>query len=429
MAEYLAPTISRPLAAGMVAEPVARDEQASSHGQRRKGAIIGGRYELVQPLGEGGMGSVWEAKHVQTRKRVALKFIKRTGESSPHSRRRMIREARAAAVIQHSNILVVHDILEVDGAPMLVMDLLEGESLGSYLARRNRLTLAETAQILLPVVSAISAAHAAGVVHRDLKPDNIFLVSLPDGGHGVKVLDFGLAKLTACEGDAATSGGLTRSGDIVGTPQYMAPEQAFGERDIDQRADIWAVGVILYECLTGNRPFAGDNLGQVLKRLVSGSFVPLKQDAPTVSVEVSELVGRMLSLDRAQRPNDLDELHQLLHRLGDGETLRLPAPSARPRSARVVRRIGWAMAAMISAVIGLQMIAKKAVQRGIEPPTIAAVERPRPVDAGLPEVGELATARVVPDLHASTAKSAARKKRRAHRLKGEDENQVPLFPE
>src|SRR5439155_19831733 len=165
----------------------------------------------------------------------------------------LVREARAATVIQHPNILGVEDIVDIGGAPMLVMDLLEGESLGDCLSRRRQLPLPEIADIMLKVVSAISAAHAAGIVHRDLKPDNIFLVTRSDGTWDVKVLDFGLAKLTATEGDAATSGGggLTRSGDIVGTPQYMAPEQAFGERDIDHRVDIWALGVILFECLTG----------------------------------------------------------------------------------------------------------------------------------------------------------------------------------
>jgi serine/threonine-protein kinase len=275
---------------------------------------IDGRFELVRWLGDGGMGSVWAARNVHTRRLLALKFIKpRDGEISPRARRRLLREARAAAVIQHPNILAIHDVIEHEGAPTLVMDLLEGESLAQHLIRA-RLPLREMADILGQVASAVGAAHAAGIVHRDLKPDNIFLAFAP-GEHercDVKVLDFGLAKLTALDGDAAQSGSLTRSGDVVGTPQYMAPEQAFGDGAVDHRVDIWAFGVILYECLAGKRPFAGENLGQVLHHLARGKPALMRELGPDVPKELAAQIVRMLSLDRNARPHDLDEVQGLL---------------------------------------------------------------------------------------------------------------------
>ncbi|HEX9101056.1 MAG TPA: serine/threonine-protein kinase, partial [Polyangia bacterium] len=212
-------------------------------------------------------------------------------------------------------VVRIREILELeDGSPVLVMDLLSGRSLGEHLAKHGAIPLGELAAILRPVVDAIATAHDVGIIHRDLKPDNIFLVELPDGGRDVRVLDFGAAKLTAADGEAAQSGNLTRTGDVIGTPFYMSPEQAFGEPGIDARTDIWSLGVIMYECLTGKRPFAGENQGQLLKQILSDEAPPLDHTLPGISADVGKLVGAMLVKDRAGRLADLTRVMAVLER-------------------------------------------------------------------------------------------------------------------
>ena len=275
------------------------------------GEVIAGRYRLDRLLGEGGMGAVWEATHTITRKRTALKFVKGSAEAKPELRRRFMREARAAALVEHPNVITVRDVFELeDATPVMVMDLLEGETLARRLTRERTLSIADAADILLPVVSAVGAAHAMGIVHRDLKPENIFLVRDADPTATVKVLDFGIAKLTAPD---AETGGATTTGAMLGTPYYMAPEQCFGE-SVDHRADVWAIGVILYEVLSGGRPVEGDNPGQIFKRLMSDAIPPLSSVAPDVPDDLAALVGRMLAKDRADRPADLREVEEVLAR-------------------------------------------------------------------------------------------------------------------
>ena len=276
------------------------------------GSIVAERYRVTRLLGEGGMGAVWAAQHIVTRKTVALKLMKAAGAAKPELVRRFLREARAASAVRHPNVVQIHDILQTtDGMPVMVMDLLEGESLGSRLERESVLSLADVSAILLPVISAIGTAHSLGIVHRDLKPDNIFLVR---EGHHVRpcVLDFGIAKLSAMEGDAAQTGALTRTGAMMGTPYYMAPEQAFGEKSLDLRADVWAIGVILYECLTGRRPVDGDNMGQLLKILMTGAVQPIEELKPDLPPEVIDLVRRMLTTDLRQRLPSLHHAYDVL---------------------------------------------------------------------------------------------------------------------
>ncbi|WP_437624610.1 serine/threonine-protein kinase [Sorangium sp. So ce1151] len=288
------------------------------------GAVIAGRYRMERLLGEGGMGLVWAAKHTLTRRPVALKLLKAT---STEARRRFLREARIASAVRHENVVEVYDVLELgDGSPVMVMELLSGESLAARLAREGRLPLGEVATMLLRVTAAVGTAHALGVIHRDLKPENIFLV---DGQTDrVKVLDFGIAKLTSVEGDLTESAGLTRSGSFLGTPCYMAPEQAFGEREIDHRADIWSLGILLYECLSGMLPTRADNMGQVFKIIVTGAIPPLSEVAPDVPGEVASLVGRMLSRERHDRPADLIEVAGVLARHAGARVPRFGPPSA-----------------------------------------------------------------------------------------------------
>src|SRR6185437_15112537 len=251
------------------------------------GSVIGGRYRLDRLLGRGGMGEVWAATHAVTLREVALKFLKVDDGTLPVMRRRFLREARAAAAVKHPNVILVHDVFELDDqTPVMVMDMLSGEPLSERLAREGAISMAETARLMAPVVSAVGTAHEAGIIHRDLKPENIFLADagghdgggppMPPGEVDVKVLDFGIAKLSGGV-ELGQTGNITGTGAVLGTPYYMALEQAYGEKDVDHRADVWSLGVILYECLSGKRPVTGDNFGQIIKHLTHDAIPPLTQ--------------------------------------------------------------------------------------------------------------------------------------------------------
>src|ERR1043165_1346979 len=215
--------------------------------------LVAGRYRLERRIGEGGMGVVWAAEDAVAHGRVALKLLKDVA-GDPDAPERLVREARAAAAVRHPNVVHTLDAIDLgDGSPVLVMELLDGESLRERLRREPRIAVRELAAIMVQVVSAVGAAHALGIVHRDLKPENIFLCHGPTAVPVVKILDFGIAKLTALDGEARRSTGLT-TGAVLGTPEYMAPEQVFAEADLDHRADIWALGLIIYQSLSGVLP-------------------------------------------------------------------------------------------------------------------------------------------------------------------------------
>ncbi|HEY6462948.1 MAG TPA: serine/threonine-protein kinase, partial [Polyangiaceae bacterium] len=232
--------------------------------------VVVGSYRLERLLGEGGMGTVWAASHRANGNAVALKLLRESDATNPVRRKRLLREARAASAVTHPNVVRVHEVFEDDeGTPVIAMELLSGQTLAQLLAQEGALSLGVTATLIAPVVSAVGTAHAARITHRDLKPDNIFLVG--ESARAVPiVLDFGIARLHGTGPDALASAALTTTGAVMGTPHYMAPEQIFGEHDVDHRADVWALGVILYECLAGRRPLPGANIGQVLKVILSG---------------------------------------------------------------------------------------------------------------------------------------------------------------
>jgi serine/threonine-protein kinase len=185
------------------------------------------------------MGVVWAATHAVTRKRVAVKLLKPEHTADPVRRERFMREARAASAVRHPNIIEIQDFIELEGDDLaMVMDLLVGESLGERLAREGRIPIGPLAPIMLQVLSAVGTAHAAGIVHRDLKPDNVFLAADPDGGVSVRVLDFGIAKILPGDRPVGLPLSLTQTGAVLGTPFYMAPEQIFGEKNVDARADV-----------------------------------------------------------------------------------------------------------------------------------------------------------------------------------------------
>jgi serine/threonine-protein kinase len=274
-------------------------------------------------LGQGGAGEVWSATHLLTGRDVAIKrlLVSRYGEAPSEVRARFVLEARSACAVDHPNVVQVLDFVEQDGEPpFLVMELLQGETLADQLARQGALSPEEAAAIVLPVVSAVGAAHARGIVHRDLKPSNIFLSKGPGNASLVKVLDFGIAKWSQASGE--TPSPRTQTGSTLGTPSYMSPEQATAERAVDHRTDIWSIGVILYECLSGVRPLEGENAAQMVMRLLSTGIIPLEHLVHGLPKTLGELVGRMLARDPRHRPDDLSEVFTVLQGLAA-----LPVPS------------------------------------------------------------------------------------------------------
>ncbi len=223
--------------------------------------ILAGKYRLERELGRGGMGSVWLAQHLTLRSPVAIKLIDPAIANSPEALARFLREAQAAASLRSPHVVQVLDHGVDEGVPFIVMELMEGESLATRLERQQRLSPEETAGIITQVARAMTRAHEAGIVHRDLKPDNIFVVR-NDEEEVAKVLDFGVAK-SHTHGVGAVSS-ATRTGSVLGTPYYMSPEQAEGSKAVDHRTDLWAMGVIAWECLLGRKPFDAETLGGLL---------------------------------------------------------------------------------------------------------------------------------------------------------------------
>ncbi len=234
-----------------------------------EGEVVAGRYVLEKPLARGGMGAVWVARHLQLDSHVAIKFMGPTFAASSAARLRFEREAKAAAQIHSPHIVHVYDYGIEGDTPFLVMELLDGEDLGVRLKRVGVLSLDATADILLQVSRALRIAHAKAIVHRDLKPGNIFL-SKNDDVIVAKVLDFGIAK-TAIVMSVDES---TKTDQILGSPQYMSPEQTRRSRDVDPRSDLWAVGVIAYRAISGKLPFTGQDLGDVLVKICTEPAPP-----------------------------------------------------------------------------------------------------------------------------------------------------------
>ena len=343
---------------------------------REVGEIVAERYRLGARLGEGGMGEVWSADHTVTGRGVALKFLAPGRTQSAEAQRRFLREARAASRVDHPAVVGVHDVFELDdGSLVMVMDLLVGETLRDHLERLGRLSPRQTATLLLPVISAVGTAHQAGVVHRDLKPENIFLTSRGES----KVLDFGIAKLL--EKDEVETG-LTNTGALLGTPHYMSPEQVFGEKDVDARADVWSLGVILYECLAGERPFEGENPGQVMKAVLIGEQTPLDEVDPELPADLVEAVHRMLELRRRERMSDLVEVFEVLQAHTDVEAVAFSAATGLVGSLPPSSPVDSDPYAMTKLDTGeawdeLRSIAKAELKTGAPVETMSEVDVPR----------------------------------------------------
>jgi serine/threonine-protein kinase len=270
----------------------------------RSGAVVAGKYRLEALLASGGMGSVWSAQHLTLDTRVALKFIGPEVAGLDEARMRFEREAKVAAMLVSPHIVQIYDY-GIDGdVPFLVMELLEGEDLGARLARRGKLSMEETVAIISSVARALRRAAAAGIVHRDLKPGNIFLARVGDDDEElVKVLDFGVAKAPLQLTDEAT-----RSGMLVGSPRYMSPEQVRGSRLVDHRSDLWSLGVITYRAITGQLPFQGNDVADLIVKICTERALPPSQIDASLGPEIDAFFERALARDPDSRFQTAREL-------------------------------------------------------------------------------------------------------------------------
>jgi serine/threonine-protein kinase len=271
----------------------------------KPGDLVAGKYVVEQLLGEGGMGAVFAATHRLTGKQVALKWMLPELARDEDAVQRFMREAQAAGRINHPNVVDVYDVGQHEDSFFLVMELLRGEPLTSALSRRD-LTVREVLDLLLRAMRGVAAAHRQGVVHRDLKPDNIFLAYEDDGvGREPKVLDFGISKVS---NEGQINPRLTRTGAVVGTPYYMSPEQIRGSEGLDRRADVYAFGVILYEALTGQVPFIADTYGALVLEIATGTPKAPDYLVPGLPVELSQIVMRAMARNAPDRFSNLESL-------------------------------------------------------------------------------------------------------------------------
>src|SRR3954468_7998248 len=323
------------------------------------GAVLADRYQIVRRIGEGGMGAVYEAKHTVIGKRVAVKVLLEKFLAKSDFVARLLQEARLASSIGHEHIVDVTDFgTTTDGRSFVVMEFLDGESLAELAMREAPLPIERSLGIARQVASALGAAHAKGIYHRDVKPENIYLVKRGDADF-VKVVDFGISKAVKPGGDEGGEGyRLTHTGLLLGTPLYMSPEQARGEEDLDHRCDIWALGVLLYECLTGEVPFRANNYLGIISQVLTHDPTPPSKLRPELGISgaVEAVVMRAMAKDRARRYQTMAEVERDLERLlaGDQNVGFVPhAPGAATKAPTAPRR--WPLlaaggAALVAAI-------------------------------------------------------------------------------
>ena len=276
------------------------------------GQILLGKYRIERVLGMGGMGVVVAATHVTLEERVAIKFLLPQALSNGEAVARFLREARAAVRIKSEHVARVTDVGQLEtGAPYMIMEYLDGSDLGSVVQQRGALPIEESVEYLLQACEALAEAHALGIVHRDLKPANLFLVRRADGSPSVKVLDFGISKTTGLDGSNSDLG-MTKTQAVMGSPLYMSPEQMVSARDVDVRTDIWALGAILYELLTGKVPFQANTITQLCAMILQQQAPALRNSRPDAPEPLQNVIARSLQKDRNERYTNVAELAQAL---------------------------------------------------------------------------------------------------------------------
>jgi eukaryotic-like serine/threonine-protein kinase len=306
--------------------PMERDVQV--------GQLIAGKYRVERILGRGGMGVVMAALHEQLNQRVALKFLTDDAYQQPEAVTRFLREARAAVQIQSEHVARVMDVGTLEsGAPYMVMEYLHGFDLKDVSTRRGPMPVVDAVDFLLQACDAVAEAHSLGIVHRDLKPSNLFLSERPDGTPLVKVLDFGISKALhgGRSGDASQQQ-MTASAAIMGSPQYMSPEQIRSSKNVDARADVWALGTILHELIAGSPAYIADTVPGLLAMIVADSPPPLSTVRPDAPPEIEAAILRCLQKDRERRYANVAELARAIERFASPET--------RPLVRRIARVLG-----------------------------------------------------------------------------------------
>ena len=278
----------------------------------KPGTLIAKKYRVVRPIGSGGMGLVVLATHVDLGERVALKFLHPEHARNDQVAARFLREGRSAFRIRSEHVARVIDAGRLDdGASYLAMEYLEGRDLAAQLSRHGPLPVRDAVDYVIQACEAVAASHALGIVHRDLKPANLFLTMRPDGTPSIKVLDFGISKVArAAPGETET--GLTGTVQRMGSPSYMSPEQMTSSRDVDGRTDVWALGVVLFELLSGKLPFSGGNVADVGLKVLRDPPASLIALAPTVPKELEVAIVRCLEKKPDDRFDEVDELAEAL---------------------------------------------------------------------------------------------------------------------
>lgn len=302
----IAPPPLEPVWKTPIPDPDQRVEAEDSPSVTRLfGHLIDDKYRIDELIGRGGMGVVYRAEHTRLRKKVAVKVLLRGHTAGSEAKRRFDREARAAGSLGHPNICQVFDLGELpDGSPYLVMELLEGRTLAEEFRIVGALPIGQACDLAAQVLSALEAAHETGLVHRDLKPDNVFVTK----NGQAKLLDFGISKNVIDENTLS----LTRTGIVVGTPYYLAPEQARGERKIDRRVDIWAAGILLYESLTGMLPFNAENYNALLAKILTKRPAPPSKIRPAISPQLEAIVMKALAFEAKHRFEDASTMRTAL---------------------------------------------------------------------------------------------------------------------
>jgi serine/threonine-protein kinase len=357
----------------------AASQHAKNRGREIIGRVIGDKYGVTGLIGEGGMGAVYEAEHLAIGRLVAVKVLHPRNAQKRDAISRLQHEARVVGTIGHPNICEIYDMGRLeDGSPYLVMERLQGETLAQRIDRDGPVPYLELIDMVIQVLSALIAAHEKGVIHRDLKPDNIFLTERSGMPSVAKLLDFGISKASGIEDTAVN---LTKSGMVMGTPYYMAPEQARGERMLDHRVDLWAVGVILYEALTGRRPFVAKNYNALLVHILTSRHRPLADLAPHLPAPLGAVVDRALSKmreDRFQSAAEFQETLLRMKRTANPLTVRILAPDSGSEDPTVVLRIEAEPAAVSESTPGDDTPVYPASAQGEEyDPEATIVDPPR----------------------------------------------------
>lgn len=326
--------------------------------QLNTGDLVDGKYRIVRLLGEGGMGAVYEGENVRIHRRVAIKVLHAGVAANGDAVARFEREAQAAGRIGSEHIVEVLDLGQLaDGERYMVMEFMDGESLSSRIHKSGRLTAAQVYPIAIQMLEGLGAAHSAGIIHRDLKPDNVYLVRSKKGHTDfVKLLDFGISKFNVMGGEFS----MTRTGAVMGTPYYMAPEQAKGAKDIDTRVDIYAAGVILYEAVSGQVPFNADTFNELIFKIVLESPPPVEQVAPGLDPGFAAIVSKAMARDLTERFASCEDFLAALNAWAQSHASQAPIAGQGAQAGQAARA-GHAVHTAAPAVTGPRVAAASAV--------------------------------------------------------------------